>query len=201
MCEVRFECLALVHCNSTKSTNCLCSSSHCLQDRDPDASCESQGIALQVHITIDKCYLMNTIWETVWKRADSSWLKIRAGSSQLVTVSPSVFTMFCACFSHLYVLLFVPPVTSILPPFLPPAFQQCSLAVNQAFFFWGWSFVLVWFQVVPGADDKFNSTRKQSAGAQFRVCFYCPEVPRGMKAVIILSLQVSLHCFQSAKHG
>ena len=55
MCEVRFECIDIVDYEQRYKVNCcLCSSSHYLQDRDTDASCESQGIALQVHMAIDK---------------------------------------------------------------------------------------------------------------------------------------------------
>lgn len=55
MFEVRFECLGMVDCKQRYKINyCLCSSSHYLQDRDTDATCESQGITFEVHMEIDK---------------------------------------------------------------------------------------------------------------------------------------------------
>lgn len=194
---MRFECLALVDCKGIKLTNCLCSSSHDLQDRDPDASCESQGIALQVHITIDRYYLVIIISEIVWKRTGRSWFKIRADSKQLLTVSP-LFFYHVLCLLLLFICLTCLPSHYIHSPLffafcLPAVLFGCQSSTP----FRGWSFVLIWFQVIPGADDKFNSTRKQSAGAQFRVWYCCPEVLCEMKAVI----KLPLHCFQSAKHG
>lgn len=53
--EVRFECLGMFDCEQRYKINyCLCSSSHYLQDRDTDATCESQGITFEVHMEIDK---------------------------------------------------------------------------------------------------------------------------------------------------
>lgn len=133
---------------------------------------------------------MIIIWETGWKRAGRNWFKIRADSNQLATISPC----FLVCFV-LASAIYMFSLSSL--PLNPFSLIFCHLPSSSApwlsvkHFFQGWSFVLVWFQVIPGADDKFNSTRKQSAGAQFRVWYCCPEVCREMKALIILSLQKS----------
>lgn len=101
VCVVRLECLDVPDCKQRYKINyCLCSSSHCLQDGDTDASCESQGIEFQVHVATDKWWHIYIYCLRNWlkMRADRNLLKIRADSKLLATISSLFFARFSACF-------------------------------------------------------------------------------------------------------
>lgn len=126
MCEVRFECLDMVDCEQRYKINYyLCSSSHYLQNGDTDASCESQGIALDVHMAIDKWWHNYLISITEKLPENQSRQQYACNNFSFV-----FYRVFCLLLLICLTCLPSPEIYSL--SFLPSAFQQNSLNGNQA---------------------------------------------------------------------